>query len=144
MGYVFPEKELLEKNSEEICDEKKYYNLSKLIFKRDFNNKLLIPLGISKDGDEYYIDFNEKTSMFIAGETGSGKSVYLNDIIISLLLKNSPEDLQFVFIDQRNVELNMYNGIPLLYEECASSVDKSLELLNYVIKTIEKRKESFI
>lgn len=143
MDYVFPEKEILEKSIEEISEEKKYYNLSRLIFKRDFDNKLLIPLGIDKEGEEYYIDFNEKTSMFIAGETGSGKSIYLNDIIVSLLLKNSPEDLQFVFIDQRNIELNLYNGIPLLYKDCVSDADDSIDMLNYVVKSIEKRKELF-
>ncbi len=143
MSYILPNKDLLEKNSKEIEGEDRYYNLSKLVYKKDNEKKLLFPIGIDKEHEKYYIDFEEKTSILIEGETGSGKSVFLNSIIISLLLKNTPEELQFVFIDPRNIELSLYNEIPHLYKETASSVYESLDAIKYIIDIINERKDLF-
>lgn len=143
MEYILPEKELLEKNSLEIQNDKKYYNLSKLIYKKNNDRKLLFPIGIDQDKEKYYIDLYDKTSMFIVGETGSGKSVFLNSIIISLLMKNKPSDLQFIFIDPRNVELSSYNNIPHLYRHSISSIDESINALKYIMDIMEGRKKIF-
>lgn len=111
-GYVMPSKDLLIKNSERDDLDDRYYRLSKLLFKKDLNDKLLVPIGIDDKKEKYFVNLNNISLMLIGGETGSGKSVLIDSIIISLLLKNSPDDLRFVFIDPKKIELFEYDGIP--------------------------------
>lgn len=111
-GYVMPSKDLLIKNSERDDLDDRYYRLSKLLFKKDLNDKLLVPIGIDDKKEKYFVNLNDISLMLIGGETGSGKSVLIDSIIISLLLKNSPDDLRFVFIDPKKIELFEYDGIP--------------------------------
>lgn len=110
--YVMPSKDLLIKNSERDDLDDRYYRLSKLLFKKDLNDKLLVPIGIDDKREKYFVNLNDISSMLIGGETGSGKSVLVDSIIVSLLLKNSPDDLRFVFIDPKKIELFEYDGIP--------------------------------
>ena len=140
MDYNYPDKTILEKRSEELGNDDKYYNLRKLIFQKDFNNKLLIPLGIDSDNEKYYIDLIDKSGLFISGETGSGKSIFLNDIIISLLLKNSPKELQLILIDSKNVEFNIYNELPHIFNRKITNINDSLI---YLKEEIEKRRILF-
>ena len=107
-----PSKDLLIKNSERDDLDDRYYRLSKLLFKKDLNDKLLVPIGIDDKREKYFVNLNDISSMLIGGETGSGKSVLVDSIIVSLLLKNSPDDLRFVFIDPKKIELFEYDGIP--------------------------------
>ncbi len=144
MEYKFPNKNLLEKHSSELDSDQKYYNLSKLIYQNDFKNKLVFPVGIDNNKEKYYIDLELKSSILIAGETGSGKSMFLNSIIISFLLKNTPSELEFILIDPRGVELNVYNGIPHLYQKVFTDEFSTEKALNYVDYTMEKRREIFI
>lgn len=111
-GYVMPSKDLLIKNSERDDLDDRYYRLSKLLFKKDLNDKLLVPIGIDDKREKYFVNLSDISSMLIGGETGSGKSVLIDSIIVSLLLKNSPDDLRFVFIDPKKIELFEYDGIP--------------------------------
>lgn len=107
-----PSKDLLIKNIERDDLDDRYYRLSKLLFKKDLNDKLLVPIGIDDKKEKYFVNLNDISLMLIGGETGSGKSVLIDSIIISLLLKNSPDDLRFVFIDPKKIELFEYDGIP--------------------------------
>lgn len=143
MTYILPSKDLLEKHSNELDDEKKYYSLSKLTYKKNLDYKLLFPVGIDKNNN-YFMDLTEVSSILITGETGSGKSVFLNSLIISLLLKNSPEELKFFFVDPRNVELSLYNGIPHLINKVAFSKEDSLNVFRDLNDEIEKRIELFV
>lgn len=111
-GYVMPSKDLLIKNSERNDLDDRYYRLSKLLFKKDLNDKLLVPIGLDDKKEKYFVNLNDISLMLIGGETGSGKSVLIDSIIISLLLKNSPDNLRFVFIDPKKIELFEYDGIP--------------------------------
>ncbi len=111
-GYVMPSKDLLIKNIERDDLDDRYYRLSKLLFKKDLNDKLLVPIGIDDKKEKYFVNLNDISLMLIGGETGSGKSVLIDSIIISLLLKNSPDDLRFVFIDPKKIKLFEYDGIP--------------------------------
>ena len=111
-GYVMPSNDLLIKNIERDDLDDRYYRLSKLLFKKDLNDKLLVPIGIDDKKEKYFVNLNDISLMLIGGETGSGKSVLIDSIIISLLLKNSPDDLRFVFIDPKKIELFEYDGIP--------------------------------
>ena len=143
MKYKLPDKSLLEEKSAEIIDNKYYYNLSKLIFKKDLDKKLLFPVGINSE-DKYFIDLKEKSSMFITGETGSGKSMFLNSIIISLLLKNTPDELMFLFVDPRKVELLPYEKLPHTLSDIASSKEEGLGLIKSLKKELEKRQSLFL
>ena len=130
-NYVFPSKELLEVSTDEL-EEKRYYNLSKLLLKKDADDNLYIPLGITDDKERYYVDLKEISGMFISGETGSGKSVFLNSIIISLLFKNTPSDINFIFIDLNKVELNQYERIPHLLTNVFYDKKQSIDILTNV------------
>lgn len=139
-NYTYPTKELLNDNNEEI-DNKKHYNLSKILLKKDMNDKLIIPIGIDKQKNKYYVDLKNSSGIFIGGETGSGKSVLLSSIITTLLFKNSPIDLKLLLIDPSKVELNQYKNIPHLLRNVISNPQEALEQLNNITKIIEERKE---
>ena len=136
--YVLPNKSILEKESNEL-ESDKYYNLSKLIYHKDFKDNYVIPLGIDNNKEKYYLDLKNISGMLISGETGSGKSIFLHSIIISLLLKNTPEELNFIFYDRRNVELNNYLLLPHLYQNKFNFDD-----LKCVVDLLEKRQALFL
>jgi S-DNA-T family DNA segregation ATPase FtsK/SpoIIIE len=77
-------------------------------------SKLTAAVGIDLTGDRLYIDVAETPHMLIAGTTGSGKSVFIDNILMSILYRASPEDVRFLMIDPKKVELGPYNGIPHL------------------------------
>lgn len=128
-GYVMPSKDLLIKNSERDDLDDRYYRLSKLLFKKDLNDKLLVPIGIDDKKEKYFVNLNDISLMLIGGETGSGKSVLIDSIIISLLLKNSPDDLRFVFIDPKKIELFEYDGIPHMVDS-VFDIDKISHIID--------------
>ncbi len=76
--------------------------------------RMVVPFGESISGSFYSADITEFPHMLVAGTTGSGKSVYNNSIILSLLMRNRPEDLKFVMVDPKQVEFMMYEDIPHL------------------------------
>ena len=78
------------------------------------DSKLAIALGKDIAGEPVVADLMEIPHLLIAGATGSGKSVCLNSIIISLLYKAKPNELKFLLIDPKVVEFNVYNGLPHL------------------------------
>lgn len=139
MEYILPDKSLLNKKNEGL--EGCFYSLSKLIYKKDFKDKLVIPIGIDNQKEKYYMDLKNVSSILVGGETGSGKSMFLNSIIISILLKNNPDEVKFLFIDPSKVELGVYNGLPHMLLDNAYTFDKSLDRLSIVKCLIEARKE---
>ena len=132
MEYILPNKSLLEKEGKEFENDK-YYNLSKVIYHKDFKDNFVIPLGIDERKERYYLDLKKVSGMLISGETGSGKSIFLHSIILSLLLKNSPEDLNFIFYDKSKVELNSYKSLPHLSNFLSdfNNLDEVINILNY-------------
>ena len=139
-GYVMPSKDLLIKNSERDDLDDRYYRLSKLLFKKDLNDKLLVPIGIDDKKEKYFVNLNDISLMLIGGETGSGKSVLIDSIIISLLLKNSPDDLRFVFIDPKKIELFEYDGIPHMVDNGFDTEDWKRKIV-LIKEMIDKRIE---
>ena len=71
-------------------------------------------MGWTSDGNIYYKNFKRISGLFIAGATGSGKSVFIDDLIISLMYKNSPSDVKFIMFDPKRGELGEYDGIKFL------------------------------
>ena len=141
--YIFPSKDLLNETIKNSEDDR-YYPLSKILLKKELNDKLIVPVGVIEVSEKYYLDLKDMSGMFICGETGSGKSVFIDSIITTLLLKNTPSELQFLFIDPNMVELNEYDGIPHLLKNTVSNSEISLRELNNILDIINYRRDIFV
>jgi DNA segregation ATPase FtsK/SpoIIIE, S-DNA-T family len=109
------------------------------------NTKARIPLALGKDvyGHPIIADLAEMPHLLIAGSTGSGKSVCINAIIASLLYKFSPDQLRFVMIDPKVVELQQYNALPHLVVPVVTDPKKVILALRWVVNEMEKRYQIF-
>ena len=109
------------------------------------NSKARIPLALGKDvyGHPIIADLAEMPHLLIAGSTGSGKSVCINSIIASLLYKFSPDQLRFVMIDPKVVELQQYNSLPHLVVPVVTDPKKVVLALRWVVTEMEKRYQIF-
>ncbi|MDB6124662.1 MAG: spoIIIE [Pedosphaera sp.] len=109
------------------------------------NSKARIPLALGKDvyGHPIIADLAEMPHLLIAGSTGSGKSVCINSIIASLLYKFSPDQLRFVMIDPKVVELQQYNTLPHLVVPVVTDPKKVILALRWVVNEMEKRYQIF-
>jgi len=105
--------------------------------KRDI--KLPIALGRSISGIPITGDLSSMPHLLIAGTTGSGKSVCINTIILSLLYKHSPEKCKFILIDPKMLELSTYEGIPHLLCPVITEAKKAASVLGWVVKEMENR-----
>ena len=109
------------------------------------STKARIPLALGKDvyGHPIIADLAEMPHLLIAGSTGSGKSVCINSIIASLLYKFSPDQLRFVMIDPKVVELQQYNALPHLVVPVVTDPKKVILALRWVVNEMEKRYQIF-
>jgi len=120
--------------------------LKEILQSSEFQNgkyKLPIALGIDIGGKPIISDLTELPHLLIAGATGSGKSVCINNIILSILYKLSPEKVKFLMIDPKRVELNVYNGIPHLLIPIVTDASQAIKVLNWSISEMEKRFKMF-
>ena len=109
------------------------------------NTKARIPLSLGKDvyGQPIVADLAEMPHLLIAGSTGSGKSVCINSIIASLLYRFPPDQLRFVMIDPKVVELQQYNALPHLVVPVVTDPKKVILALRWVVNEMEKRYQIF-
>lgn len=98
-------------------------------------------LGRDVTGDPIFGDIEKMPHMLIAGSTGSGKSVAIHALILSLLYKNSPDMLKFIMIDPKRVELSVYDGIPHLISPVITEGKKSAGVFRWAISEMERRYE---
>tara|TARA_Y100000310_G_scaffold226679_1_gene228844 strand:+ start:11428 stop:13728 length:2301 start_codon:yes stop_codon:yes gene_type:complete len=103
------------------------------------NSNLAICLGKDVSGKSHVSDLSKMPHLLIAGSTGSGKSVAINTIIISLLYQNSPDDLKLVLVDPKKVELSGYNDVPYLLTPVITDVKKTINSLKWVVGEMERR-----
>src|SRR5262249_9143311 len=116
--------------------------LGTLLSSNEFQNSekpLLICLGKGISGMSYFGDLAKAPHMLIAGATGSGKSVAIHTIITSLLYRNSPDNLKFIMIDPKRVELTLYNGIPHLLTPVITDAKKTILSLKWAAKEMDRR-----
>jgi S-DNA-T family DNA segregation ATPase FtsK/SpoIIIE len=106
-------------------------------------SKLLIPLGRDISGEVVVAELNKMPHLLIAGATGSGKSVCINGIIISLLMRTKPHEVKLMMIDPKMVELSVYNGIPHLLTPVVTDPKKASQALKKVVQEMERRYELF-
>ena len=116
--------------------------LSEIISHSDFSNKeikLPIALGKSISGVPITGDLDSMPHLLIAGTTGSGKSVCINTIILSLLYRHGPDKCKFILIDPKMLELSTYEGIPHLLCPVITEAKKAASVLGWVVKEMESR-----
>ncbi|WP_328751687.1 DNA translocase FtsK [Facklamia lactis] len=107
------------------------------------NNLLEVPLGRDVAGSVCLADLSKMPHLLIAGSTGSGKSVGINVIICSLLMKAKPEEVKFLMVDPKKVELTLYNELPHLLSPVVTNPRKAARALNNVVEEMERRYELF-
>ncbi len=116
--------------------------LSSAVFSR-LNTPLAFALGEDISGNTVAARLNDMPHLLIAGSTGSGKSVCLNCIIMSLIYNSFPDELKLVFIDPKMVELTVYNGIPHLMTPVVTDPKKASVVLKWMASEMEKRYQKF-
>ncbi|MGL5042776.1 MAG: DNA translocase FtsK [Culicoidibacterales bacterium] len=110
---------------------------------QDKREKLLVGLGRTISGDAVNVELNKMPHLLVAGSTGSGKSVCINTIITSILLRAKPEEVKFLMIDPKKVELNGYNDIPHLLAPVVTEPKRAAVALKKVVDIMEQRYEIF-
>ena len=103
--------------------------------------KMAVPVVLGKDiaGDAQVLDLSKTPHLLIAGATGSGKSVCVNSLILSILYKRSPQDVRMILIDPKIVELKLYNDIPHLLTPVITEPKKAFQALQYCLCEMERR-----
>jgi len=116
--------------------------LKEILASDELKNKksnLTVPLGRDVAGSPFAVDIENMPHLLIAGATGSGKSVCINGMIISLLYQNSPQDLRLILVDPKRVEFTHYNGIPHLLTPVVLDVDKTISALKWAVAEMDRR-----
>jgi S-DNA-T family DNA segregation ATPase FtsK/SpoIIIE len=106
---------------------------------KDHREGLAFALGRDVSGKASLSDIGRMPHMLVAGATGSGKSVCLNTIIMSLLYANGPDDLKFIMVDPKRVELQVYNGIPHLVTPVITDTEKTVNALKWALREMDRR-----
>ena len=101
--------------------------------------KLLIALGKDVSGTAMYADLARMPHLLLAGATGSGKTIGLSNVIISLIYKNPPSRLRFILVDPKRVEFPMYNDLPHLLTPVVFDTQRTINALKWLIKEMERR-----
>lgn len=111
----------------------------------DVDDKNLLAVGLGKDimGKVKWMEINTTPHLLVAGATGSGKSVCINCIITSILMRTKPDQVKLVMIDPKKVELTMYNGIPHLLAPVVTDPKKASIALKNIVAEMEKRYDIF-
>ncbi|NLL45040.1 MAG: DNA translocase FtsK [Mollicutes bacterium] len=107
------------------------------------DSKLLVVLGKDIMGRPIYCEINKTPHLLVAGATGSGKSVCINSMIISILMRTKPDEVKFLLVDPKKVELSVYNGIPHLLTPVVTDPKKANVALKKIVAEMERRYELF-
>jgi len=105
--------------------------------------KLLVTLGRDIMGNPQYCEINKTPHLLVAGSTGSGKSVCINSMIVSILMRSRPDEVKLVLVDPKKVELSMYNGVPHLLTPVVTDPKKANIALKKIVSEMERRYDLF-
>ncbi len=130
VGIEVPNQSIATVALREVVDSQEFRNRS---------NNLTIGLGKDVAGKVWLASLEKMPHLLIAGATGSGKSVCINTIIVSLLYQNNPEDLRFILVDPKRVELSAYNDLPYLYTPVITDVQKTINALKWAVGEMDQR-----
>lgn len=107
------------------------------------NSKLAVALGKNIMGKTMFMEINKTPHLLVAGATGSGKSVCINSIIVTLLLRTKPNEVKMVLVDPKKVEMSMYNGVPHLLMPVVTDPKKASIALMKMVSEMERRYSLF-
>lgn len=133
VGIEVPNKEVASVSLREVLDNSQVKTGSKLSF----------ALGRDISGESVVAELNKMPHLLVAGATGSGKSVCINGIITSILMRAKPHEVKMMMIDPKKVELNVYNGIPHLLTPVVTDPKKASRALKKVVAEMERRYDLF-
>ncbi|MBI5079501.1 hypothetical protein HZB06_02415 [Candidatus Wolfebacteria bacterium] len=108
------------------------------------NGRLSFVMGRDVSGNPIFADIEKMPHLLIAGSTGSGKSIAIHSLLISLLYKNSPETLRLALIDPKRVELSIYHDIPHLVAPVVTQLKKAVSVFAWAVKEMDRRYELFL
>ena len=134
VGIEVPNKETSTVSLREIIDTPLF---------KDAKSKLTVALGKDIAGQPVITDLGKMPHLLIAGATGSGKSVCMNTLIVSVLYKAKPDEVKFLMVDPKMVELGNYNGIPHLLAPVVTDAKKAASSLRWAVMEMERRYELF-
>ena len=106
-------------------------------------SKLAVTLGRDIMGSPKYCEINKTPHLLVAGSTGSGKSVCINSIIVSILMRTRPDEVKLVLVDPKKVELSIYNGVPHLLAPVVTDAKKANIALKKMVSEMERRYDKF-
>lgn len=109
----------------------------------DDEKKLLVAFGQDIMGNAVTWQINKTPHMLVAGSTGSGKSVCINSLIVSMLMRTKPDEVKLVLVDPKKVELSMYNGVPHLLAPVVTDARKANIALKKIVVEMERRYDEF-
>ena len=118
-------------------------NVINCVHKQKAKHPLPIALGKDVYNKTVIADISEMPHMLVAGTTGSGKSVFVNNLITSLLYTRSPKELRFIMVDPKMIELSPYNGIPHLLKPVITDVTEAKDALKWAEAEMDKRYQQF-
>lgn len=131
VGIEVPNEKVATVSLREVIESKEFQNA---------NGILNFAVGKEIDGSMRVCDLQKMPHMLVAGSTGSGKSVCLNTMLISMLYKYSPDDLKLILVDPKQVEFFMFNGLPhMLLKNAITDPQKAMNALKWVINEMERR-----
>jgi DNA segregation ATPase FtsK/SpoIIIE, S-DNA-T family len=133
IGVEVPNQEAQIVTFRDVLDAKIFWNSS----------RLSVGLGTDIAGETVLADLSKMPHLLVAGATGSGKSVCINTLIMSILYKAYPDEVKFIMIDPKMVELSMYNGIPHLMAPVVTEAKKAAGILKIVVNEMERRYKLF-
>jgi S-DNA-T family DNA segregation ATPase FtsK/SpoIIIE len=134
IGIEVPNKEVIPVFLKEVVESREF---------QDFPSRLAFSIGKDISGNTIVGDIGKMPHMLIAGSTGSGKSVCINSIIVSILYKSSPDDVKLLMVDPKVVELGIYNGIPHLLIPVVTDAKKAAGALNWAVQEMVNRYKLF-
>ena len=119
---------------------RKEYSIKELCDIEYKEKKLVIPLGFVGNKKCVYLNLKNMSGLFIAGATGTGKSILIDDIVVSLMYKNKPSEIKFIMIDPKKTELGEYDGISyLIGKKSCSTTKRGYKFLIDIMKILETR-----
>ena len=107
------------------------------------DSKLLVTLGKDIMGKPIFCEINKTPHLLVAGSTGSGKSVCINSMLVSILMRTKPDEVKLVLVDPKKVELSMYNGVPHLKTPVVTDPKKANIVLKKIVVEMENRYDLF-
>ncbi|XXM71167.1 DNA translocase FtsK [Lysinibacillus sphaericus] len=134
IGIEVPNSEVAMVSLREVLESKQHHKPE---------SKLQIGLGRDITGEAVLAELNKMPHLLVAGATGSGKSVCINGIITSILMRAKPHEVKLMMIDPKMVELNVYNGVPHLLAPVVTDAKKASQALKKVVSEMERRYELF-